>query len=85
MLIITPESDKEARVSPPLLDVELNSYGFPQGYFILRSIGTGRVLDLCQGIKDDGTSIILWPATETSLVEREYEDVCVAQSIDSAL
>ncbi|KAI0639524.1 WD40 repeat-like protein [Trametes polyzona] len=53
----------------PALPVELNSYGFPQGYFMLRSLGTGRVLDVAQGHLDDGTEVILWPATDTSQVE----------------
>ncbi|KAL1951408.1 hypothetical protein VTO73DRAFT_557 [Trametes versicolor] len=51
------------------LSVELNSYGFPQGYFMLRSFGTGRLLDVAQGHLEDGTEVILWPATETSQVE----------------
>lgn len=53
------------------LSVELNSYGFPQGYFMLRSFGTGRLLDVAQGHLEDGTEVILWPATETSQVECE--------------
>ncbi|KAI0651973.1 WD40 repeat-like protein [Trametes meyenii] len=63
---IEPKQDLD--VVPPL-NVELNSFGFPQGYFMLRSIGTGRVLDVSQGLDEDGTDIILWPATDSSQVE----------------
>ncbi|KAI0698404.1 WD40 repeat-like protein, partial [Cerioporus squamosus] len=70
-------SDDDAkRPSVPPLDAELANYGFPQGYFMLRSIGTGRVLDVCQGLKEDGTAIILWPATESSLVESMRRPDC---------
>ncbi|KAI0778307.1 WD40 repeat-like protein [Trametes elegans] len=51
------------------LDVDLKSYGFPQGYFMLRSYGNGRVLDVSQAFDEDGTPIILWPASDTSQVE----------------
>lgn len=60
----------------PPLSVELNSYGFPQGYFMLRSIGTDRLLDVAQGFIEDGTDVILWPATETSQVECEPRLLC---------
>ena len=69
MLITTEKDDHSPAITP--LQVELNSYGFPRGYFMLRSVGTGRVLDVYQGFSQDGTSLILWPATETSLVECE--------------
>ena len=65
-------SDKESQLpSVPPLAAELDNYGFPRGYFMLRSVGTDRVLDVCQGLKEDGTSILLWPVTESSLVECE--------------
>ena len=63
-------SDKEAAMQTvPPLTAELNTYGFPQGYFMLRSLGTDRVLDVAQGLTADGTPVILWPMNETSLVE----------------
>ena len=70
-MLITSDKEAKAPSSVPPLDVELTSHGFPQGYFMLRSIGTGRMLDVCQGLKEDGTAVILWPATESSLVECE--------------
>ncbi|RDX51000.1 WD40 repeat-like protein [Lentinus brumalis] len=69
------DDDVDMPFVPPL-DAELTSYGFPQGYFMLRSVGTGRVLDVCQGLKDDGTAIILWPMTESSLVESMRRPDC---------
>ena len=63
----------------PPLDAELNTYGFPQGYFMLRSLATDRVLDVAQGLLEDGTCVILWPMTETSLVECKPLS-CVAPS-----
>ena len=76
MLIAT---DQEKDTSPSVispLESELNSYGFPRGYFMLRSAGSQRVLDLTQGLKEDGTPIILWPVTETSLVDCEQSSPC---------
>ncbi|RPD55853.1 WD40 repeat-like protein [Lentinus tigrinus ALCF2SS1-6] len=70
-------SDKEAKaLSVQPLDAELTNYGFPQGYFMLRSIGTGRMLDVCQGFKEDGTAVILWPMTESSFVESMRRPEC---------
>lgn len=76
-MLITSEKDAKPTQIPPL-NAELTDYGFPQGYFMLRSAGTGRVLDVFQGLKEDGTPIILWPATETSLVECEQRTVLIA-------
>ncbi|KAI0825009.1 WD40 repeat-like protein [Trametes gibbosa] len=74
MVIIEDEEPKTEMQLPATnavtpLPVELNSYGFPQGYFMLRSLGSGRILDVAQGLLDDGTEVILWHATETSQVE----------------
>ncbi|KAI0361487.1 WD40 repeat-like protein [Trametes cingulata] len=72
-LLDTDSSDEDYQPqiedTVPPLHVELNTYGFPQGYFMLRSLGTARVLDVAQGLLDDGTDIILWPATDSSQVE----------------
>lgn len=51
------------------LDVDLNTYGFPQGYFLIKNVATNRFLDVGGGQDQDGTQIILWPQKETSLVE----------------
>ncbi|KAF9074939.1 hypothetical protein BDP27DRAFT_1213234 [Rhodocollybia butyracea] len=45
------------------------SNGFPPGYFIIRSVATGRVLDVAGDYTEDGTDLILWPEKDTSLVE----------------
>ncbi|PIL31835.1 hypothetical protein GSI_06539 [Ganoderma sinense ZZ0214-1] len=67
-MLITSDKEATMQTTPPL-NAELNTYGFPQGYFILRSLATDRVLDVAQGLLEDGTCVILWPMTETSLVE----------------
>ena len=73
MMLVTPDQEKDARspIVPPL-EAEINNYGFPREYFMLRSIGSERVLDVTQGFKEDGTPIILWPVTESSLVDCEH-------------
>ena len=74
MMLISPDQEKDmSSTAAPPLQAELNSYGFPQGYFMLRSVGTERVLAVTQGFKGDGTPIILWPATESSLVDCEQQ------------
>ncbi|KIK54187.1 hypothetical protein GYMLUDRAFT_918846 [Collybiopsis luxurians FD-317 M1] len=45
------------------------SNGFPPGYFVIKSVATGRVLDVGGDQIEDGTEIILWPEKEKSLVE----------------
>ncbi|KAJ4485716.1 hypothetical protein J3R30DRAFT_3668113 [Lentinula aciculospora] len=45
------------------------SNGFPPGYFIIRSLATGRLLDVAGDYTEDGNDVILWPEKETSLVE----------------
>ena len=70
-MLITSDKEAAMQTTPPLT-AELNTYGFPQGYFILRSLATDRVLDVAQGLLEDGTCVILWPMTETSLVECKF-------------
>ena len=67
-MLITSDKEAAMQTTPPL-NAELNTYGFPQGYFMLHSLATDRVLDVAQGLLEDGTCVILWPMTETSLVE----------------
>ena len=67
-MLITSDKEAAMETTPPL-NAELNTYGFPQGYFMLRSLATDRVLDVAQGLLEDETCVILWPMTETSLVE----------------
>ncbi|KAH7923912.1 hypothetical protein BV22DRAFT_1105824 [Leucogyrophana mollusca] len=44
-------------------------YGFPPGYFVIRSVATGRLWDVSLDEVEDGTEIILWPEKDNSLVE----------------
>ncbi|KAH9898279.1 WD40 repeat-like protein [Cubamyces lactineus] len=64
-----PKTEMPTELGVPPLNVELNSYGFPQGYFMLRCIGAARVLDVAQGFVEDGTDVILWHPTDSSQVE----------------
>ncbi|CAL1694003.1 unnamed protein product [Somion occarium] len=51
------------------LDVDLRTYGFPQGYFLIKNVASNRFLDVDSDMVEDGTGLILYPQTETSLVE----------------
>lgn len=51
------------------MDADLHTYGFPAGYFIIRSMANDRLMDVANDDIEDSTEVILWPATETSLVE----------------
>ncbi|KAK0233524.1 hypothetical protein IW262DRAFT_1452053 [Armillaria fumosa] len=44
--------------------------GFPDGYFIIRSAATKRLLDVACDDIEDGTELLLFPEKEKSLVER---------------
>ncbi|KAI0308330.1 hypothetical protein B0F90DRAFT_1681935 [Multifurca ochricompacta] len=46
-----------------------NDFGFPPGFFILRSVSSGRLLDVATDSVQDGAPIILWPEKDSSLVE----------------
>ena len=46
-----------------------NDYGFPHGYFVLRSVSSGRMLDVSSDSVQDGAHVILWPEKDNSLVE----------------
>jgi hypothetical protein len=45
------------------------SLGFPTGYFVIRSIATGKLLDVSGGLVEDGTEIVLWEEKDKSLVQ----------------
>lgn len=45
------------------------NYGFPPGYFVIRSLATGKLLDVEQDDVEDSAEIILWPEKESSLVD----------------
>lgn len=57
---------------PPVDSPDLQTYGFPAGYFVVKNVATGRLLDVESDLVEDGTPLILWPETETSLVEGSY-------------
>ena len=61
------ETALNMQISPPSAD--LHTYGFPQGYFVIKNLATNRLLDVQSDDVEDGTPVILWPETETSLVE----------------
>ena len=43
--------------------------GFPLGYFMIRSLASGRVLDVDSNQLSDNTEVVLWEEKEKSLVE----------------
>lgn len=54
---------------PSMTQTDIDTFGFPAGYFILRSVGSNRLLDVTLDDIEDGTEIALWPEKEKSLVE----------------
>jgi hypothetical protein len=53
-----------------------NDCGFPPGYFVLRSVSSGRMLDVSSDSFQDGSPIILWPEKDNSLVEGKLAIAC---------
>ena len=51
------------------MEADLHTYGFPPGFFVIKNVATGRVLDIESGMVGDGAPVILWPETETFLVD----------------
>jgi len=47
----------------------LQTFGFPAGYFVIRSIATQRLWDVEADEVEDGSEIALWPEKDNSLVE----------------
>ncbi|TFK77478.1 hypothetical protein BDN72DRAFT_830651 [Pluteus cervinus] len=45
------------------------TFGFPPGYFTIRSLASNRVLDVAGDSIEDGSELTLWPEKERSLVE----------------
>ncbi|KAF8591947.1 hypothetical protein K439DRAFT_1325744 [Ramaria rubella] len=61
--------------SPEIVDPPpqaFSSTGFPPGYFIIRNLGTGRVLDIKRDERHDGAEAILYPEMESSHVLSLY-------------
>jgi len=67
MHISPVEAAANAQIFP--MDADMHTYGFPSGYFIVRNVATGRSLDVEADMVEDGTPLILYPETETSIVE----------------
>ncbi|KIY50678.1 hypothetical protein FISHEDRAFT_39125 [Fistulina hepatica ATCC 64428] len=49
--------------------IQSTLHGFPIGYFVVRNLATGRLLDVQGDAIEDGTPVILWPEKEMYLVE----------------
>lgn len=67
MQIRPNESASDSHILP--MTADMNLYGFPPGYFVIKNVASGRMLDVDSDMVEDGTRIILWPETETSIVE----------------
>ncbi|KLO05287.1 hypothetical protein SCHPADRAFT_839583 [Schizopora paradoxa] len=63
--LLPPPPSYSSSASTSIID----NFGFPLGYFVIRSLATGRVLDVASDSQKDGGEVILWPAKESSLVE----------------
>lgn len=63
------ETAVNEHLMPSIMELSLDTYGFPSGYFVIKNVATNRLLDVQSNKVDDGTSLILWPENESSLVE----------------
>jgi len=61
--MLVKESDEKA---------SSNNHGFPLGRFLLRSVSSGRFLNVASDSVQDGAPIILWPEKDNSLVEGKF-------------
>ncbi|KAJ7455933.1 hypothetical protein B0H11DRAFT_2066334 [Mycena galericulata] len=51
------------------MTADLQTSGFPTGYFIVRSVASNRLLDVTMDAIEDGTDLVLWPEKDSSIVE----------------
>lgn len=51
------------------MTADAQTFGFPAGYFVIRSVATMRLWDVQNDDVEDSTEILLWPEKEKSLVE----------------
>jgi hypothetical protein len=72
---LPPMAAQRERSPPPdyaapsgAVEQRFHSNGFPSGYFIIRSIATGRLLDVSGSSNQDGSEVVLWPEKDGSLV-----------------
>jgi hypothetical protein len=63
------------------MTADLETYGFPPGYFIIRSVASKRLLDVTMDAIEDGTEVVLWPEKDSSIVESKP---CVATIVQIA-
>ena len=66
----------------PFMELSLETYGFPSGYFVIKNVATNRLLDVEAGKVEDGTNIILWTENDSSLVEGEGLDITIINTFD---
>ncbi|KAF8560152.1 WD40 repeat-like protein [Imleria badia] len=69
---LTPVTLPSSNFAPdkrPKLNHHYTMAGFPPGYFVIRSVATGRLWDVSSDEVEDGTPVILWSEKEQSLVE----------------
>ena len=59
-----------------------NARGFPLGYFCIRSIATGKLLDVPASETQDGQELILYNEKEKSLVESEQSSAWTLSNAD---
>jgi len=52
---------------------DIDTTGFPPGYFIILSVASDRLLDVTMDYIEDGAEIGLWPEKEKSLVESQSQ------------
>ena len=76
-MLTKPTSERNKMHINNTLNVDLNTYGFPQGYFVIKNVATNRLLDVEAGKVEDGTNIILWTENDSSLVEGEGLDITI--------
>ncbi|KAI0053436.1 WD40 repeat-like protein [Auriscalpium vulgare] len=55
-----------------LMTAGRENYGFPEGYFVINSVASKRLLDVAGDSVEDGAEVILWPQKESSLVESTH-------------
>lgn len=51
------------------MTADSQTFGFPAGYFVIRSVAAQRLWDVEADDVEDETEIVLWPEKEKSLVE----------------
>lgn len=69
-------------LASPSMELSLETYGFPSGYFVIKNVATNRLLDVEAGKVEDGTNIILWTENDSSLVEGEGLDITIISTVD---